>query len=87
MESTISATYLAKHLSDVLDRIRERGDEFIVERDGETIARLGPTVRRGITARELVRRMGDLRMPGDGFADDLEAIHAEQGVQEMPDWP
>jgi hypothetical protein len=36
---------------------------------------------------ELIARIGNLKMPGDGFADDLEAIQAEQGVVEFPEWP
>lgn len=41
----------------------------------------------GITASELLANVGNLEMPGDGFADDLEAVLAEQGLAEMPDWP
>jgi prevent-host-death family protein len=42
MESSISATELARRLGDVLGRVRYRGESFIVERNGEPIARLTP---------------------------------------------
>ena len=88
MEAAISATYLARHLSEILDQVQERGDLFVFHRNGETIARLEPVSKKpGITARELLAQIGDLKMPGDGFADDLEAIQAEQGLAEMPEWP
>lgn len=44
-------------------------------------------VQPGITWSEFIARVGDLKMPGDGFADDLEAVQAEQGIAEMPKWP
>lgn len=46
-----------------------------------------PHHKPGITVADLVARVGNLQMPGDGFADDLEAIQAAQGVAEMPEWP
>lgn len=87
-ETKITATQLAKNLSDVLNRIRYRGERFVVERNGEPVASLGPvTSPRGITASELVALVGDLEMPGDGFADDLEAIQAAQPPAETSEWP
>lgn len=44
-------------------------------------------VQSGTTWSESVAKVDDLKMPGDGFADDLEAIQAEQGLAEMPEWP
>ena len=88
METTITATQLAKSLSDVLNRVRYRGERFIVQRNGETIATIIPAQDRpGTTWAEFRARVGDLEMPGDGFADDLEAIQAAQGNAEMPEWP
>jgi prevent-host-death family protein len=87
-ETTITATELSKHLSDVLNRVKYRGERFVVQRNGETIATLAPASEKpGITAKELVARIGNLHMPGDGFADDLEAIQAEQGIAELTEWP
>jgi hypothetical protein len=31
--------------------------------------------------------LGEIKMPGDGFADDLEEIQANQPMAEFPDWP
>jgi hypothetical protein len=41
----------------------------------------------GITVSELLAQVGDLKAPGGGFADNLEAVQAEQGLSEMPEWP
>lgn len=88
MERILTATELAKNLSDILNRIRYRGESFVVERNGEPVASLGPiSAPPGISARELIARLGDLALPGDGFADDLEAIQAAQPLAEAPAWP
>lgn len=87
METKISPTELAKRLTDILERVRG-GERIVVERDGEPIATITSSIGRpGITARELVARVGDLGMPGDGFADDLEAIQAAQRPVSSPEWP
>jgi antitoxin (DNA-binding transcriptional repressor) of toxin-antitoxin stability system len=41
----------------------------------------------GITVSELIARVGDLKAPGGGFADNLEAVQAEQGLAETTEWP
>jgi antitoxin (DNA-binding transcriptional repressor) of toxin-antitoxin stability system len=88
METKITSTELADELSDVLNRVKEKHERFIVQRDGESIARIVQTIGPpGITVDELIARIGNLKMPGDGFAVDLEAIQAEQGVVEFPEWP
>jgi prevent-host-death family protein len=86
-ESTISATVLSKNLSDILNRVRYRGEEFVVERGGEPVARILPAApSTGPTFRELVERL--LALPGDStFADDLERVQANQPTAEVADWP
>jgi hypothetical protein len=41
----------------------------------------------GITISELIARVGDLKLPDGGFADNLEAVQAEQGLAEKTEWP
>ncbi|HET7092683.1 MAG TPA: hypothetical protein VFI22_04370, partial [Thermomicrobiales bacterium] len=88
METTITATELAKRLSDVLNRVKYRGERFVVQRNGETIATIAPANDRpATTARELIARVGDLPFPGEGFGDDVEAAQAAQELEDMPEWP
>jgi antitoxin (DNA-binding transcriptional repressor) of toxin-antitoxin stability system len=76
MESRISASELARRLGDVLGRIRYRGDTFVVERNGEPVARMTPlasgsaaTLREGLQAwRATGTDVGD-------FAADLESVN------------
>ena len=67
-------------------RYREfpRSDDRFVD-DLEAI--LAERDRPGITARELIAQVGNLKFPGGGFADALEAAQAAQPPAEMPEWP
>lgn len=88
MDTTISATELSRRLSDILNRVRYRGERFVIQRNGENIAVIQPLRDKpGITARELIAQVGNLQFPGDGFGDDLEAVQATQPLAEMPEWP
>lgn len=79
METRITATELAKGLSDILNRVRYRGDSFVVERNGEDVAVLRPSgPSLGITMREAARRLDSLPSAGADFADDLEVMQAAQ---------
>jgi antitoxin (DNA-binding transcriptional repressor) of toxin-antitoxin stability system len=51
----ISATEAARSFSDVVSRVRYRGEEFIVEKGGEPVCRIGPV--RSTDARST---LGDL---------------------------
>jgi antitoxin (DNA-binding transcriptional repressor) of toxin-antitoxin stability system len=87
-ETTITATQLARQLSDVLNRVKYRGERFVIQRNGETVATIAPSPPAlGTTWAEFIARVPDLELPGDGFADDLETIQASQGIAEMPEWP
>ena len=88
MENKITATDLARSLSDVLNRIRYGGEQFIIERNGEPVATLAPAKAvAGITLREVAARLGDLSLPGEGFAEDLEAVQSSQPLAGVPPWP
>jgi prevent-host-death family protein len=80
METRITATELAKSLSDILNRVRYRGERFRIERNGEPIATLVPAapVSGDMTMGKLVALLKDLPSPDEDFADDLEAIHSSQ---------
>ncbi|MBI2917081.1 MAG: type II toxin-antitoxin system Phd/YefM family antitoxin [Chloroflexi bacterium] len=88
METKITATELAKSLSDILNRVRYRGERFLVERNGEPVAILEPArPAQGITLGELLDRLPHMPWPDEDFADDLEAIQQSQGKVPPPSWP
>ncbi|MBI4704285.1 MAG: type II toxin-antitoxin system prevent-host-death family antitoxin [Deltaproteobacteria bacterium] len=76
MDSRISATDLARKLGDVLGRIRYRGDSFVVERNGEPVARLTPLAAG--TAGTLREGLGAWRSAGadvGDFGGDLAKVN------------
>lgn len=88
MDTRITATELSKSLSDVINRVRYRGESFLIERNGEPVATLIPAVPAGqITLRELAGKLGNLPLPGNGFAEDLEAVQSSQPKESAPAWP
>ncbi len=79
MSTTITATEAARSFSDLLNRVRYRGETFRIVRSGEEVAQLtaaasGP----GTSLRDLLSK---LKAEGSGdpeFADELEEIQAGQ---------
>lgn len=86
--TTITATQLARSLSDVLNRVRYQGERFIVERNGEEVAILGPAdAANERTVRDFVQFVLSLPRADPEYLDALEAIEAHQPPTELPEWP
>ena len=88
MESRkITATELARSLSDVLSSVYYRGETYVIERNGRPVATLTPPApRKSFTFGDLVALLRDLPRPDDQFADDLEKIQASQQRVEPRRW-
>lgn len=79
MSTSITATEAARRFSDLLNRVRYRGERFVIVRNGEEVAELSAVpLRPPVTMAELVERLIAVRTGDPGFADDLERIQAEQ---------
>lgn len=88
LETRISATELARGLSEILTRVRRKGERFVIDRNGEPIAVLSPApCPAALSVEEFAERIGDLEFPGGGFADDLETIQASQPKERFLEWP
>ena len=85
MEHRITATELARRLGDVLGRVRYRGDSFVVERNGDPVARVVPVAERSTTSlKEALAAWRSAGPPESSFADDLERIGAADRPPENP---
>ncbi len=88
METRITATQLARSLSDILNRVKYRGERFIIERNGEPVAVLEPAApEKRVTWGEFVKRLKEIPPPDDDYWKDLEEIHNSQPIARIPDWP
>jgi len=87
METRITATELARNLSDILNRVRYKGESFVIERNGEDIASIRPQSQLGITMKQLAKAMANIPLLDEDFEKDLEAARSILREPELPAWP
>lgn len=82
--SHISATDAARSFSDIVNRVRYRGEEFIVEKGGQAVCRIVPleSAKRGTIA-DLIRILEQFPVDED-FAADVRAGIPGPSVPESP---
>jgi antitoxin (DNA-binding transcriptional repressor) of toxin-antitoxin stability system len=92
MEKHISATDAVRDFSELLNRVRFRGEHYIIERTGKPMARIEPTdpSTKRTTLSELGRLLDALPRLGDeleSFAADIEgARKAQLRLPEESQW-
>jgi prevent-host-death family protein len=88
MSTKITATELARNLSDILNRVRYKGESFRVLKNGEPIAEIKPTAARTLTWGEFLELWPSLPKPDPDFWNDVEEGHRlmNQPPQEPPAW-
>jgi prevent-host-death family protein len=88
MATKITATELARNLSDVLNRVRYKGESFEVTRGGETLAELKPTGRKRATVRDLIELLDNGPKPDPDFWKDVEEAHRmmNEPLPDPPSW-
>ncbi len=78
MDTVITATEAARKFSDLLNRVRYRGETFRIMRSGEAVAQLTAPPRSGTSLRALLSKLSADTTGDPEFADELERIQAEQ---------
>jgi antitoxin (DNA-binding transcriptional repressor) of toxin-antitoxin stability system len=79
MQTTISSDELQRRLPEILKRIHNGSESFLIEWDGKPVAALGPLSGRAeSTWGTLLSLLESARLDDPTFADDLEAIQDEQ---------
>lgn len=78
MESHISATEAARSLSDLLNRVRYRGESFVIERGGEAVCRIVPAGPPRCTVADLVRVLKSAPRPDADYFDAVEEVTKNQ---------
>jgi antitoxin (DNA-binding transcriptional repressor) of toxin-antitoxin stability system len=83
----VSATEAVRTFSDLLNRIRYRGEEFVVERAGEAICRMTPAAPvKALTLRDLASLLRELPRPDAGYAPDVRKASRVQGRRPRSPW-
>ncbi len=86
METRVSATEAVRRFSDLLNRIRYRGEEFVVERGGEPVCRMTPAMApRRLTLGELASFLRDVPSPDAKYASDVRrAVRSQRRLPRSP---
>lgn len=79
----ITATEAARNFSDLLNRVRYRGESFTIERSGEVVAEISPpaTFKRPSTGAELAEFFRNLPPVDPDWADDMQKVIDSQPVE------
>ena len=76
----VTATQAARSFSDFINRVHYNGETFVIERGGETIAKLSrPDAVHKFRARDFVANLKSLPKVDDDFAADVE-----KGIKSQP---
>jgi antitoxin (DNA-binding transcriptional repressor) of toxin-antitoxin stability system len=69
---TISATQAARTFSDLLNRVRYRGEGFVIERGGEAVCQMSPIKPLRFNGSDFLRLLRSLPKPDAGFWNAVE---------------
>ena len=79
----LSATAAARNFSELLNRVRYRGERFVIERGGVAIGELRPLAPVRFTSDDLLTLMRSLPPVDDDFLDAVEEATRRQ--PELPE--
>ncbi len=84
METTVTSTEAARHLGDILARVKHTGESFLLTKNDKHLARLVPVkVGRPATGEAIMTALE--RLPWDvDFADDLEKVNRLDRIPDNP---
>jgi antitoxin (DNA-binding transcriptional repressor) of toxin-antitoxin stability system len=86
MTTHVSATEAVRTFSDLLNRIRYRGEEFVVERAGEVVCRMTPAAPpKRLRLRDLASLLREIPKPDLGYASEVRRL--TRGQRRLPPSP
>jgi len=87
MKVRISATETARRFSELMNRVRYRGESFIVERGGKPVCEILPARPARFTGRELADLLRSLPKPDEEYLALVEKLSAKQSTPAESRWP
>jgi prevent-host-death family protein len=86
MKSHISATEAARSFSELMNRVRYRGESFIVERSGKPICEIVPARPPKFSGAELASLLRSLPKPDAEYLEIVEELIAKQPTVAESGW-
>jgi antitoxin (DNA-binding transcriptional repressor) of toxin-antitoxin stability system len=87
MKVRISATETACRFSELMNRVRYRGESFIVERRGKPVCEILPARPTRFSGRDLADQPRSLPKPDEEYLDLVEGLSAKQSMVAESRWP
>jgi antitoxin (DNA-binding transcriptional repressor) of toxin-antitoxin stability system len=87
MRIRISATETARRFSELMNRVRYRGESFIVERGGKPICEILPAKPPKFTGGELANLLSSLPAPDEEYFTLVENLTKKQLKAAASKWP
>jgi len=87
MKTRISATETVRRFSELMNRVRYRGESFVVERGGKSICEILPTQPPRFSGRELTDLLRSLPKPDEEYFTLVENLMARQSKVAESKWP
>jgi len=85
--TVVSATEAARGFGRLVDRVREERAEYVVERGGVAVARIGPASRRRCTLRDLVTVLRSRPPLDESYLREVEAVSRAANRPVIPRTP
>jgi antitoxin (DNA-binding transcriptional repressor) of toxin-antitoxin stability system len=87
MKMRLSATETARRFSELLNRVRYRGESFVVERGGKPICEILPAQPVKFSGRELAELLRSLPQPDEKYFDQVKELTTKQPKVARSRWP
>jgi antitoxin (DNA-binding transcriptional repressor) of toxin-antitoxin stability system len=87
MKSRISATETVRGFSELMNRVRYRGESFVVERGGKPICEILPATPPKFSGRQLADLLRSLPKPDKEYFALVEDLMAKQPTVAESRWP
>jgi len=86
MKSHISATEAARSFSELINRVRDRGESFVVERGGKPICEIVPAKPPRFSGADLAKLLRSLPKPDEDYLTVVEEIVTNQPPVAKSGW-
>lgn len=86
MDTPLSASEAARRFADVVNRVRYRGESFVVERAGEPVCRIVPPAVSRRTLADLVRILDEVARPDSAYWKEVEKAKRRQPKLRRSPW-
>ena len=86
MKSRISATEAVRSFSELMNRVRYRGESFLVERGGKPICEIHPAAPAKFSGAELANLLRSLPKPDAEYLSIIEELVAKQPSAAKSGW-